>query len=191
MIRQDDSANLAGKLLIASPGMEDPRFRSAVVFLCAHSEDGSMGLIVNKPTPEIKMHNLLEQLEIPTSGDRREIRVHFGGPVESGRGFVLHSPDYETEDATLQVGKAFAMTASVDILQQLAKGTGPSNAMLMLGYSGWGPGQLEEEIVHNGWLIADAEPGIVFEQDAGGKWQAALATLGIDPILLSAQGGRA
>ncbi len=150
-----------------------------------------MGLIVNKPTPEIKMHNLLEQLEIPTSDDRREIRVHFGGPVETGRGFVLHSPDYETEDATLQVGKAFAMTASVDILQQLAKGTGPSNAMLMLGYSGWGPGQLEEEIVHNGWLIADAEPGIVFEQDAGGKWRAALATLGIDPILLSAQGGRA
>ena len=191
MEKTSDSADLAGRLLIASPGMEDPRFRGSVILVCAHSDEGSMGLIINKPTPEVSLDNLLEQLKIPLGEDRRDIRVHFGGPVETGRGFVLHTTDYEATAATMTVGEDFAMTASLDILQSFADGDGPRQAMLMLGYSGWGPGQLESELVRNGWLVADADRKVVFDSPPAEKWQAALALIGIDPVLLSATGGRA
>jgi putative transcriptional regulator len=182
---------LDGKLLIAMPGMGDLRFARAVVFLCAHSTEGAMGLIVNKPAPELKFGDLLRQLNIPAAEGLGETRVHFGGPVEHGRGFVLHSGEYAVEGASLKVSPAFSMTATVDILQDMARGAGPRRAILALGYSGWGPGQLEGEIQANGWLIAPAEPELVFGRRDAEKWEAALRLLSIDPRLLSAEGGRA
>ncbi len=185
------SMELAGKLLIAMPGMADPRFAESVVFVCAHSDDGALGLIINKPAPDLKLGDLLEQLGIPKGHASRDIRVHFGGPVEHGRGFVLHSPDYSSSEATLDIDSRFAMTATQDVLQALAEGAGPDLAMLMLGYAGWGGGQLESEIMANGWLVADASPEIVFATDSGAKWGAALKSLGVDPKMLSASAGRA
>lgn len=186
-----DSVDLSGKLLIAMPGMGDPRFEKSVVYMCAHSEDGAMGLIVNKPAPGIKMDDLLDQLNIPQGDGSKDVRVYFGGPVEHGRGFVLHSNDYQTEAATMRVDDQFGMTATLDILQDMAKGDGPGQRILMLGYSGWGPGQLEGEIQQNGWLTCDATPEIVFASDDTGKWMAAVRSLGIDPLLLSAEAGHA
>ena len=186
-----ETIELSGKLLIAMPGMSDPRFSKSVIFMCVHSSDGSMGLIVNKPTPDLKLGDLLDQLEIPKGARSREIRVHFGGPVELGRGFVLHSADYQLEDATLKVDENFGMTATQDVLEAIALGKGPKSATLMLGYTGWGPGQIENELVHNGWLVADASPELVFGADCDAKWVDALKSLGIDPKSLSAASGRA
>lgn len=191
MGKSTDSIDLNGKLLIAMPGMSDPRFASSVIFLCAHSEDGAMGLIVNKPTQGLQLADLLEQLGIAKGDDSRDIRVHFGGPVEHGRGFVLHSADYASGDATMEVDGQFGMTASQDILEAIAEGSGPEAALLMLGYAGWEPGQLENEIRNNGWLVADATPQIVFGADSSAKWSEALKSLGIDPRMLSGTAGRA
>jgi len=186
-----DSVDLTGKLLIAMPGMGDPRFEKSVVYMCAHSAQGAMGLIVNKPAPGIKMDDLLEQLDIPRGDGSRDVRVHFGGPVEHGRGFVLHTSDYEMEEQTLKVDAEFGMTATLDILQDMARGSGPERRILALGYSGWGPGQLEGELHRNGWLTCDATPDIVFQVDDEAKWIAALKSLGIDPLLLSSEAGHA
>ena len=180
---------LEGKMLIAMPGMGDPRFEKSLVFLCAHSDDGALGLIVNKPTPELKFTSLLEQLNLNVGTPERDIRVHFGGPVENGRGFVLHTGDYLSSDATLQVSDTFGMTATIDVLEEIANGTGPDEALLALGYSGWGPGQLEEEIMANGWLTCDAEPELVFGAEDTQKWTAALDSLGVDPLMLSGTAG--
>jgi putative transcriptional regulator len=183
--------SLDGQLLIAMPGMGDPRFEKSVIFLCAHSEDGALGLIINKPTRQIRFQTLLEQLDLDVGPAQRDISVHFGGPVENERGFVLHSADYRAEAATLQVSDSFGMTATLDVLEELAKGDGPTSALLALGYSGWGPGQLEGEILQNGWLTCKADPELVFGEDDAGKWEAALKTLGVDPLTLSAEAGRA
>lgn len=191
MTKAEDTSHLSGKLLIAMPGMGDPRFEKSVVFLCVHSEDGAMGLIVNKPSGEMRFGDLLQQLSIESDELDPEPRIYFGGPVELGRGFVLHSGDYEQSDSTLRVDPAFGMTASIDVLEDLAHGVGPERAILALGYAGWGPGQLEGEIAENGWLIADASPDLVFSDNDQGKWTAALQALGIDPLLLSASAGRA
>ena len=191
MSSSNNTMDLNGKLLIAMPGMGDPRFANSVIFMCAHSDDGAMGLIVNKPTPDLQLGDLLEQLGISKKNGGRDIRVHFGGPVELGRGFVLHSSDYSVSDATLDVNDQFGMTATQDVLRALAEGGGPDSAMLMLGYAGWDSGQLENEIIANGWLIADASPDLVFGTDADAKWAAALKTLGVDPMTLSATAGRA
>lgn len=182
---------IEGKLLIAMPGMGDPRFEKAVIFVCAHSEDGALGLIINKPTPELQFSSLLEQLGIDVGSPKRDIRVHFGGPVEHGRGFVLHSGDYMSDSSTLQVSDAFGMTATLDILEDIARGSGPDSALLALGYSGWGPGQLESEILANGWLTCDAKQDLVFGNDDGTKWTAALKSMGVDALLLSSEAGRA
>ncbi|CAN5626466.1 YqgE/AlgH family protein [soil metagenome] len=182
---------LDGRLLIAMPGMGDPRFERAVIFLCAHSAAGAMGLIVNKPAADLRLRDLLAQLKITAKGPQARARVHFGGPVEHGRGFVLHSGEYAVEGATMKVLPGFAMTATIDILQDMAKGEGPAQALLALGYSGWGPGQLEGEIQANGWLTAEAAPDLVFGEKDAAKWEAALKSLNIDPLLLSAGGGRA
>lgn len=183
-------ANLEGKLLVAMPGMGDPRFEKSVVFLCSHDDEGAMGLIVNKALTGQTFSDLLRQLDVP-AGDRPvEVPVHFGGPVESQRGFILHSGDYDGNASTLSVG-AFGMTATLDILEDIARGDGPSRALLALGYSGWGPGQLEEEILANGWLTCDATPALVFDQDPAAAWEAALKSLGIDALMLSASAGHA
>ncbi|WP_132544601.1 YqgE/AlgH family protein [Rhodovulum euryhalinum] len=183
---------LGGKLLIAMPGMGDPRFEKSVVFLCAHSDEGAMGLIVNKPMAELSFSDLLSQLDIPRAPGARDIRVHFGGPVEHARGFVLHSGDYNSDrDTTLRVDGRFGMTATLDILEDIARGQGPAASLLALGYAGWGPGQLEGEIGQNGWLTCEAAPEIVFDSLDATKWERALRTLGIDPLMLSATAGRA
>jgi putative transcriptional regulator len=182
---------LAGKLLIAMPGMGDPRFAHTVILVCAHSPDGSMGIIVNKPAPDLSFDGLLDHLNILKRGNNRDIRVHFGGPVERGRGFVLHSRDYAGGQATMNVEGGYGMTATLDVLEAIAKGKGPMDALLALGYSGWGPGQLEAEIVRNDWLTADAASDLVFSPDDNGKWTAALRRMGIDPITLSSTAGRA
>ncbi len=173
------------------PSMGDVRFERSVIFLCAHSADGAMGLIVNKPAPDLRFTDLLEQLDMKPERETSQIRVHFGGPVEHGRGFVLHSPDYESEDSTLQVDDKFGMTATLDILEDIANGEGPQNCLLALGYAGWGPGQLEGELQANGWLTCEASHELVFAPGDSDKWSAALASLGISPSFLSAAGGSA
>jgi putative transcriptional regulator len=183
--------DLAGKLLIAMPGMGDPRFARSVILICAHSDEGAMGLVVNKPSTDLSFSGLLEQLKIPHAPEGRDIRVHLGGPVEQGRGFVLHSGDYRSQGATMKVPGGFGMTATLDVLAALARGAGPHAALLALGYSGWGPGQLETEIARNDWLTADAPADLVFSPDDRGKWQGALRRMGIDPVTLSGFAGRA
>ncbi|WP_245848283.1 YqgE/AlgH family protein [Actibacterium ureilyticum] len=183
--------DLSGKFLIAMPGMGDSRFEKSVIYLCAHSDDGALGLIVNKPAPDLSFGDLLEQLQISAPGGPPDIRVHFGGPVEHGRGFVLHSGDYSNASSTLLVDDSIGMTATLDILEDIAHGKGPAASLLALGYSGWGPGQLESEIGQNGWLTCDSVPDIVFDRDNDSKWERALAVLGIDPLSLSAAAGRA
>jgi len=182
---------LIGKLLIASPGMGDPRFFGAVIFICAYGPDGAMGLVVNRPAPDIDLGNLLRQLDISAAENSKDLGVFFGGPVEPGRGFVLHGPDYHAKDSTLEINAFFSMTASLQILEALGEGAGPQSALLALGYSGWAPGQLEAEIADNGWLIADGTPDLVFCDDPGTMWSSALAAIGISPSSLSPTGGRA
>lgn len=182
---------LAGKVLLAMPGMGDPRFERSVIFLCAHSDDGAMGLIVNRPATDISFPQLLSQLSISHRDDVPVPQVHLGGPVEHGRGFVLHSDDYTRTDATLPVPGGFGMTATTDVLEDIAVGAGPRSALLALGYSGWGPGQLESEIAGNAWLVGDAFADLVFADDSSGKWAGVLHRMGIDPITLSGSAGRA
>ena len=186
-----DAQSLNGKLLIAMPGMQDTRFEKSVIYMCAHSEDGSMGLIINKPVQELSFADLLSQLGIKPARPIDGVDVHFGGPVEHGRGFVLHSSDYAEASETLQVNEQFGMTASLDILEDISNGEGPVQCLLALGYAGWGPGQLEDELRANGWLIADASPKLVFNKDNEATWQAAIESIGIDPRLLSSTGGTA
>ncbi|SLN21561.1 hypothetical protein ROA7450_00772 [Roseovarius albus] len=187
----ESEIDLSGQVLIAMPGMADPRFAQSVVFMCAHSEDGAMGLVINKPTDELKLHDLLEQLEIKTGPETRETPVHFGGPVEHGRGFVLHEHGYHSAISTMDVNTQFAMTATLDILEDFADGRGPERAILALGYAGWGPGQLESEIAQNGWLTAEADQMLVFETADANKWEAALSKLGVSALALSADAGHA
>lgn len=182
---------LDGKLLIAMPSIGDTRFEKSVIFMCAHSPDGAMGLIVNKPAPDLSFKDLLDQLDIPCPRGANGIDVHFGGPVEHGRGFVLHSSDYQIEESTMRIGEDFGMTATQDILKDMANGIGPAVSLLALGYAGWGPGQLEQELQANGWLICDADVDLVFSKTDATKWEDALSTLGVDPRLLSSEGGRA
>jgi len=183
--------NLGGKLLIAMPGMGDPRFETSVILICAHSSDGAMGLIVNKPSPELSFAGLLEQLGIAHSPGAPAIRVHFGGPVERGRGFVLHSTDYQADGATMDIAGCYGMTATQDVLTALGRGEGPRSALLALGYAGWGPGQLELEIARNDWLTGEAAEDLIFAAEDSGKWAAALRHSGIDPSALSSTAGRA
>ena len=150
-----------------------------------------MGLMVNKPAQGVSLSDVLDQLPQEFGSAKRQLDVHFGGPVETGRGFVLHSDEYESPMQSLLIEGGFGLTATLDILEDLAKGEGPEKALLMLGYAGWGPGQLEGEIGQNGWLTADATPEIVFDLPDGQKWEAALRSLGIDPLVLSATAGRA
>lgn len=181
---------LEGQLLIAMPSMGDPRFERTVIFMCAHSAQGAMGLVVNKLANQISFGELLEQLNIDAPVVKREMRVHFGGPVETGRGFVLHSADYQQE-STLMVGKSVGLTATVDILRAIADGAGPRLGLLALGYAGWAPGQLDSEIQANGWLSAPADLDILFDADLDTKWERALSKVGVDVSFLSTDAGHA
>jgi putative transcriptional regulator len=183
--------SLTGQLLVAMPQMQDPRFARSVVYLCAHSEEaGAMGLVINKTIDALTIDELYAHLKIEPAQANRPLPVHFGGPVDPGRGFVLHSADYR-EDGTLGIGDEFAMTATLDILRAMGKGEGPRQSLLALGYAGWAPGQLDAEIQANGWLSVAADADLVFEEADNSKWQRALAKIGVSPSMLSTEAGRA
>ncbi len=181
---------LTGKLLVAMPGMPDPRFAHSVIFMCAHSERGAMGLIVNQVAGNLGFEELLRQVGVNEGPVTRRIPVHVGGPVEPGRGFVLHSSEYNL-DKTVSVDERVRLTATPEVLKDIAGGGGPRLCLLALGYSGWGPGQLEREIRQNGWLMVDADEEILFLVGVEDRWRRALAKIGIDPTMLSSSAGRA
>ena len=183
--------SLTGQLLVAMPQMLDQRFARSVVYICAHSEEaGAMGLVINKLLGSLTMGELFAQLDISPSGAAGVRPVHFGGPVEAGRGFVLHTADYR-EEATLPVSEEFAVTATLDILRAIGRGEGPRRNLLALGYAGWAPGQLDAEIQANGWLSVEADADLVFDLDIDNKWQRALGKLGVDLTMLSTDAGHA
>lgn len=198
-VRLSDEGNyLDGQLLIAMPVMEDERFARSVIYICAHSSEGAMGIIVNRPAGSIDFPELLVQLDIVEKAEQIKLPDHAesmkvlrGGPVETGRGFVLHSSDFFIKDATLPIDDGISLTATVDILKAIASGAGPKHAILALGYAGWAPGQLETEIQDNGWLHCDADADLVFGDDIEEKYDRALHKLGIEPGMLSAEAGHA
>ena len=181
---------LSGQLLVAMPHMEDPRFARTVVYVCAHSNDGAMGLVVNRLIDNMQFDSLLDHLGLEGGAPHRNFPIHFGGPVESSRGFVLHSADF-VQDSTLLIDDDVALTATTEMLRAIADGKGPSRCVLALGYAGWGAGQLDEEIQDNGWLLVPADNELVFGSDNDAKWEGAIAKLGIDLSLLSSEAGHA
>ena len=181
---------LTGQLLIAMPTMEDPRFAQSVIYLCAHTLEGAMGLVLNRPLQRPKFDDLLRQLEVAPLPPARRIRLCAGGPMDNARGFVLHTADW-TGEGSLRVDESLALTASLDVLKAIAEGNGPREGLLALGYAGWGPGQLDAEIQQNAWLSVPADETIVFDADHDTKWRRALAKLNIDPLLLSGAAGHA
>lgn len=192
------SGYLDGQFLLAMPGMADTRFTRSVVYICAHSSDGAMGLVINQPARKITFSDLLLQLDLVAPEDlirlptpAEKLPVLKGGPVETGRGFVLHTADFFIDNSTLPIDESVSLTATVDILRAIAKGDGPRKAMLALGYAGWSPGQLEEEIQQNGWLNVPADPSLLFDGDVESKYGRALRLLGIDPAMLSGEAGHA
>ena len=187
----DSSAtSLTGQILIAMPAMGDPRFAQAVIYLCDHTANGAMGIVVNRPLDNPSFEDLLRQLNIDPVPPARSIHLCSGGPVDNARGFVLHSADW-TGEGSLRVDDGIALTASLEVLKAIAGGGGPKQGVLALGYTGWGPGQLDAEMQQNAWLSAPADPALVFDDDNDSKWRRALAVLRIDPLLLSNAAGHA
>jgi putative transcriptional regulator len=182
--------SLTGQLLVAMPQMRDPRFTRSVIYMCAHNAEGAMGLVINRLVGSITFPDMLEQLGIAAGEHGRQIKVHFGGPVDSGRGFVLHSDEYRHE-GTVAVVDGMALTATIDILKDIAGGHGPRRCLLALGYAGWGAGQLDAEIQANGWLTVPADADLVFEGDLDGKWERALGKIGVSRTQLSGEAGHA
>ncbi len=190
--------SLEGQFLIAMPSLRESPFARSVVYMCAHRDDGAMGIIINQRAEEIDFGQLLVQLDIVPEAKAirlparaEEVRVLRGGPVETGRGFVLHSADYGANDSTVKIADDVCMTATIDILRAIAKGSGPARAVLALGYSGWSSGQLESEILANGWLTCPADTGLIFDADFAHKYDRALAMLGVDEVKLSSDAGHA
>lgn len=193
-----ETTYLDGQLLVAMPGMSDKRFARAVIYLCAHSEDGAMGLIVNHRARQLNFPDLLVQLDVIDEAEAIRlperagaVPVLKGGPVETGRGFVLHSDDYHADNSTLDIDDGVSLTATLDILRAIAAGQGPHRALLALGYSGWSPGQLEAEVQANGWLTCPADSSILFDTPIESKYDRALRKIGIDPAMLSSDAGHA
>lgn len=198
MNEQDDASYLDGQMLIAMPGIGDPRFERTLIYMCAHSTEGAMGIVVNKAADNIDFPELLERLHIIPEDERislpekvSELPVHFGGPVEMGRGFVLHTADYFAAESTLPIDERIGLTATLDVLRAIASGEGPRQALLALGYAGWGPGQLDRELYANGWLNCDADEDLIFGMNLEKKYDQALAKLGIDMSMLSSEAGHA
>jgi len=189
---------LDGQLLVAMPGMMDERFARAVIYICAHSPEGAMGIILNRPAANVNMSDLLVQLEIVPEMERIHLpeqvgrmQVLMGGPVETSRGFVLHSPDFHIAQSTLPIDDSVCLTATIDILRAIARGHGPQNAVLALGYAGWGAGQLELELQANGWLNCPADSELIFNTAADIRYEMALRRIGIEPAMLSMETGHA
>lgn len=189
-----DSTPLTGSLLLAMPGMTDPRFKKAVILVCAHDEHGAMGLVINQILPDVNLSELFKQLEVPLSENMQEeakdIPVMTGGPVETARGFVLHSAEFKQKD-TIHINKEISVTGTVEALRQIGNGETPDDMLFLLGYAGWGAGQLDQELQQNSWLIVDADAELIFNASNDQKWDMALSQLGIDPAMLSAAGGSA
>lgn len=185
-----EEGSLAGQLLIAMPAMEDPRFARTVVCLCAHSEGGAMGIVINRPIERLSFDALLRQVKVDPVPAQRKIRLLAGGPVEEGRGFVLHSDEWRAE-GSIPVEGGLALTANVDILKAIAEGGGPRQCVLALGYAGWGPGQLESELTENAWLTAPADEALLFDADTATKWQRAMSKLKVDPSRIVGAAGHA
>ena len=195
---------LDGQLLLAMPSMTDPRFDRSVIYMCSHSEEGAMGLVINSPAANIDFAGLLDQLNVTYDQERisgevyfpkkqeyeEEVILHAGGPVEIGRGFILHTADY-VQESTMVISETIALTATIDILADIAQGTGPDNYIVALGYTGWGKGQLEEEINRNSWLNIEADEELLFRTDLDLKWVRAMAKLGVDITMLSTHAGNA
>ena len=181
---------LTGQLLIAMPTMNTPHFTQAVIYICAHTPDGAMGIVLNRPLASPSFGDLLEQLDVTPVPPVRQIDLYRGGPVDAARGFVLHTADW-TGDGSLMVDPQVALTASLDVLKAIADGGGPQRGFLALGYAGWGPGQLDREMMDNAWLSAPASVDIVFDAQHETKWHRAMAILKVDPILLSGTAGHA
>ena len=189
---------LDGQMLIAMPAMNDERFSRAVIYVCAHSTEGAMGIIVNHPAANIKFPDLLVQLEVIPAAERiqlptraEDVKVLKGGPVETGRGFVLHSADFFIENSTLPINEGICLTATLDILKAIARGSGPASAILALGYAGWAPGQLDNEMQQNGWLHCPADPSLLFSTNVEEKYELAMRKIGIRPGMLSSDIGHA
>ena len=188
----DQFQSLAGRLLVAMPGISDTRFEHAVILVCAHGPDHAMGLRLDRPAPGVDLKSVLTKLETPAPDGAAQRAVLVGGPVERERGFVLHTDDWLIEDASLAFGDGLAMTGTREaLLAMVDPASGPHRSVLLLGYAGWGEGQLEDELGENVWLTADADPELIFDPDYDGKWAKALAGLGVDPAQLSGQSGRA
>ncbi len=181
---------LTGQLLIAMPAMNTPHFAQTVIYMCAHTPEGAMGIVVNRPITRPSFDDLLEQLEVLPAPPRRRVELFRGGPVDSARGFVLHTSDW-TGEGSLQVNEEVALTASLDVLKAIADGGGPARGLLALGYAGWGPGQLDREFQENAWLSAPATLDLLFDSDYETKWRRAMAILKVDPLLLSGTAGHA
>ena len=182
--------NLTGQLLISMPSLEDERFFKTVIYMCAHSNEGSMGIIINKKIDYDLYPDLLEQLGIDKPLENKKLFIRYGGPMESGRGFVLHSDEIIRQE-TLSIDKGVALTSTSDFFDTLAKGKGPKNSILALGYSGWGPGQLENEIMQNSWMPHPVEASFLFDDEVSKKWSDAYKMMGVDPKNLSYFSGRA
>jgi putative transcriptional regulator len=195
---QRNSGYLDGQLLVAMPGMVDDRFARAVIYVCAHSAEGAMGIVLNRAASDLNFPDLLVQLEIVPEPERIRLPqrlgampVLMGGPVETSRGFVLHSPDFYIDQSTLPIDDSVCLTATIDILRAIARGDGPQNAVLALGYAGWSAGQLETEIQSNGWLNCPADPNLIFNASVNSRYDLALRKIGIDPAMLSSEAGHA
>ena len=196
--RRSSRGYLDGQMLIAMPTMRDERFTRSLIYICAHSSEGAMGIIVNQPAANINFPDLLVQLDVIPATDLIElppragsVKVLKGGPVETGRGFVLHSADFFIENSTLPIDDGICLTATLDILKAIARGKGPASALLALGYAGWAPGQLETEMQENGWLHCSADAELIFGVDVGRKYDRALEKLGISLAMLSNEAGHA
>lgn len=188
---EKDVPFLAGRILLAMPSMGDPRFHKAVIYMCAHDENGAMGLVVNHMLPGIDLARLLDQLHIKAEDAHMAGKpVMSGGPVETARGFVLHSNDFSHAD-TIRIDNRFSVTGTLDVLKSIASGKGPARMLFMLGYAGWGAGQLDEELRQNAWMVSDPDPDIIFQASPEEKWERSIRKLGIDPGMISGAAGRA
>lgn len=183
--------DLTGKILLATPDMGDPRFRYAVIYMVSHDRAGAMGIVLNKPKEDLLISELLEQIGVEGQVRVADTPVLSGGPVDIDRGFVLHSADYFKAETSLKLTDTLSLTSTKDILAALVSDAAPSRAMLAVGYSGWGEGQIESEVAQNAWLVADADEALIFGEDLENKWAQALGNMGIDPAMLSASGGLA
>lgn len=197
-MRDKEATSLKGQILIAMPSMEDSRFHRTIIYICEHSAQGTMGIILNRPMQSMTFVDVLQQVRVLDEDDNvllpsaiQSIMVHKGGPVETGRGFVLHSSDYHINGSTHRIKDTISLTETLEILKAIARGDGPKHAFLALGYAGWAGGQLEAEIQQNGWLHGEATYGLLFGDDFEVKYDEALSNLGINPILLSSSSGHA